>query len=540
MKYKLSMKLLIVLSLTHLALCFKSSSQIWNCNSTEVNSVYICILSNIKLLDHETNVSINGNHKKWYEDTNISRLQFISSTVYYLPPIVCQKFTNLEILDLDNIQLQEVLSQTFFNCTRMRTLLLTRNELAEIGYGIFDRMLNLVEINLAGNKLIHINAFAFYGLSRLRFLYIDKNNLDASQEKFFGLINLRTLSLDLNDFNYLNGNLLDDYPALTTVTFSYNEMVFISEDFFKSNSPLTKLALDNNRLSFMHSSPFNELSHLRILYLQYNQIQYVHRKLFERLINLQELRIDNNLISSIDSQAFVNLSVLKIINLSKNLFSSVNTNPRVPLQHLRALESLDLSFNKIHYLNDDFGLSENVNLKQLTLNNNKIYYIHPNLLRKLQELQIVYLQINQLEVIDSSTFAFNTKMERLFLNNNSLTRIDSDLIANLNKLDRLDFSNNSIDEISSDFLTYLPKIEILRFQGNICISRNFNNNTVQAEDKFFTKCYTNYENRKTITQTMPSISTTPWISLAKSRAITYFQCPIKCQILILFLFSVII
>lgn len=470
-----------------------------------VTNFYTCVLFNASVESIQEEIDIGGKHMPGQKDSNVNRLTADLSIMLHIPPTIFVKFSNLQRLELDNVGLVDIHTRTFFNCTNLEFLNLSKNKLTFILSGTFQRCRNLIEIDLSENNISSIQSDAFMSLMKMKTLILEMNSLGETAEPFKDLISLKTLNLRSNLFICLRDDLIDQLE-LNTLILSDNDLIYIPRHLFKNGYSLTRLELEHNRLTLRDASPFYGLINLRVLYLRFNSIMFIHRTVFSNLFNLRELRLGNNDIVAIDSFAFSSLPNLQILDLSFNVFASVTTNPRLPLRNLIQLTTLDLSFNSIFFLEKGFGLSENINLVNLYLNDNKIYYIYSKLFENLEKLTYLQLSNNELIVLPYEIFSKNFNLRNLFINNNFLTRLDSALFEPINQLIRFDAVNNTIDEIETNFLTAIINVSILRLSGNTCISRNFPNGTA-IEVKFFSTCFENYENRNMESITMPAPTT---------------------------------
>lgn len=94
---------------------------------------------------------------------------------------------------------------------------------------------------------------------------------------------------------------------------------------------------------------------------------------------MERLNLDNNEISEIKRDSFLFLSNLKCLCLSNNKLKIIDSNI---FRGLIELERLFLDNNEINeILNGNFFYSELSKLKELSLFNNKLKHIHPEILR---------------------------------------------------------------------------------------------------------------------------------------------------------------
>ncbi len=194
------------------------------------------------------------------------------------------------------------------------------------------------------------------------------------------------------------------------------------------------------------------------------------------------------------------------LDMSKSGITDLNVlnNVADPL----AVRSIDLSYNKIQYLNshvfgrftnleqlyldhnllEDFykygyqDIFEGLNcLRSLDLSHNKISYLPENLFSCLNNLRKLYLSYNKLTELPtySGFFSENTsiffglnKLEKLTLSNNYLEKFPKNSFLGLKKLKSLYLNNNNLIEFPVDFFGYssvfsgLNDLQILDISGN--------------------------------------------------------------------------
>lgn len=131
-----------------------------------------------------------------------------------------------------------------------------------------------------------------------------------------------------------------------------------------------------------------------------------------------------------------------VIQLSK---SNLRDIPKDLLQISKLLRTLDLSFNRLQQMGDNFNSFEN--LKILKLGNNKIKFISPSI-NKLVKLETLQLENNLLELLPASMENF-TNLKTLNLSSNKFKQFPKQ-ICDLKNIVLLDLSQNEIDSIPDD------------------------------------------------------------------------------------------
>ncbi|TRZ02393.1 hypothetical protein DNTS_027503 [Danionella cerebrum] len=109
--------------------------------------------------------------------------------------------------------------------------------------------LNLLD--LGGNNIKLVENGTFHNLTELRWLYMDKNYLDALMaEMFVGLQNLEYLSLEYNDIQLIMPSTFSPMPNLRVLFLNNNLLKALPVDSFLGVS-LSKISLHNNYFKYL-------------------------------------------------------------------------------------------------------------------------------------------------------------------------------------------------------------------------------------------------------------------------------------------------
>ncbi|KAM0680769.1 hypothetical protein GINT2_001042 [Glugoides intestinalis] len=155
----------------------------------------------------------------------------------------------------------------------------------------------------------------------------------------------------------------------------------------------------------------------------------------------------------------VNLIELSLVNnnikeLQPNLFNN-----------LQKLEYLNLTSNKLtEFPSCVFdGL---VNLKSLWLEDNNIKELQPNIFNNLQKLESLNLSNNKLTEIPSCVFDGLVNLIELWLEHNNIKELQPNIFNNLQKLESLYLSNNKLTEFPEGVLRKLRSLQELSLSKN--------------------------------------------------------------------------
>ena len=90
----------------------------------------------------------------------------------------------------------------FQNLTSLKILELEFNGMTRLPDRLLNGLVNLNELNLAGNRVISFSVSFFMSLASLKTLWLNQNELVTFDEQILnGLINLESVYLNYNKFN---------------------------------------------------------------------------------------------------------------------------------------------------------------------------------------------------------------------------------------------------------------------------------------------------------------------------------------------------
>ncbi|KAM0679485.1 hypothetical protein GINT2_002328 [Glugoides intestinalis] len=139
---------------------------------------------------------------------------------------------------------------------------------------------------------------------------------------------------------------------------------------------------------------------------------------------------------------------LDIIRLMKNI-------KRLDITGIKELEKIpDLLFDDL------------TNLESLSLVNNNIKELQPNLFNNLQKLEYLNLSKNKLTELPSCVFDGLVNLKSLRLEDNNIKELQPNLFNNLQKLKSLNLSSNKLTEIPEGILSELGSLQELDLSKN--------------------------------------------------------------------------
>lgn len=233
-----------------------------------------------------------------------------------------------------------------------------------------DRYPSLITtVNITGGQS-HIAGYDFIGQRQsLENISIVGNNIPTFPSHAFSLLTLKNLDLRRNNIMYLGLHPFDN-STIQDLNLNENSISSLLKTTFATN--ISRIRLAKNRVSFMEAQCFP--NSLVSLDLSYNLLYDIDRGHFSNLENLIELFLSNNHLLNVD---FTN-------------------------SKLKALETLDLSFNQITNVNEASFVAL-MNLKFLNLTKNEIKRMSPATLEIFARLKILDVSFNRF-----SNFPYNS------------------------------------------------------------------------------------------------------------------------------------
>ena len=177
----------------------------------------------------------------------------------------------------------------------------------------------LMSLSLNDNLLTMLPKNVFMGLSKLRVLYLDGNQITSLQQPFKKLHSLEDL--------HLGRNRLRDIPPKT----------------FAGLSKLKSLAMGANTLGTLPGGVFKDLASLAILWLDDCRLESLPANVFAGLHGLEKLVISSNYLRSLPVGIFRGLAQLRFLNLQHNPMDSLPVDVYVDLVAELAKRPLGIS-----------------------------------------------------------------------------------------------------------------------------------------------------------------------------------------------------
>ncbi|XP_019875030.2 leucine-rich repeat-containing protein 15-like [Aethina tumida] len=181
---------------------------------------------------------------------------------------------------------------------------------------------------------------------------------------------------------------------------------------------------------------------------------------FTKMPKLEQLVLSSNKLEVIPQGVFNNLN-LKQIYLNENRIAKIEAGA---FENDNNLRKLSFRYNNIKRLQPE--TFNNLNLEQLTLSHNKISTLNKNDLGVLPALTVLHLDNNRLTTFLSDSLSHPQRLEILWLHNNSINVLFSYMFQELKSLKLLNLGSNGITMIEPRTFEKIPLINNLILFNN--------------------------------------------------------------------------
>ena len=259
------------------------------------------------------------------------------------PPPAWKNCTRLRSLDLSYNQLQNLSNGVFEELTKLQELNINHNQIGQIDHYVFDPVPNLHTLSLEGNRLTELNSSWFDSLLHLKTLSADSNEISTLYSDTFGhLKSLNSLSLRDNHIRTLEKAAFSGLDQLQSLYLDDNYLSSIPARIFSGFKGLKVLSLNKNPVVNLPLDSFSQI-HVTEIHLSYMPfLQSVEAAAFHILPNLLRLEMhDNQELVYIDEDAFLNVQNLQLLRMHGNALQGLSSNIANALPNLEELTLYD-------------------------------------------------------------------------------------------------------------------------------------------------------------------------------------------------------
>lgn len=180
-----------------------------------------CTLKNVRYIPGKGLKFSNNTNEIAYHKM---RITFADSSVETVPQIF-YTFTNLEILEMNNVGLRNIFPASFQRASNLRVFHAYGNKITQLDAHSFIEAPQLEYLDLSRNKISNINVNSFRGCGRLKELSLIDNKISIIDEQTFApLKNLTWIWLDGNEIRIISLNLLVHNQNLIGINLNNNEI----------------------------------------------------------------------------------------------------------------------------------------------------------------------------------------------------------------------------------------------------------------------------------------------------------------------------
>lgn len=251
---------------------------------------------------------------------------------------------------------------------------------------------------------------------------------------------------DIYQESYLPKNVFARLKSIKELRIEQCKLVELPDSIFYGLSALEKLKVQTKNLDWSVSKILN-----------------LHPYTMNGLKELQELDLGDSNVIALPENFLCPMTNLKVLNLTRNRIRSTDSLGLVNKSCSNALEitSLDLSFNEIEVIPENWGVSKLRRLNHLYLQNNNISQLSGEAFAGLHSLNVLNLSFNNLETLPENLLAGCRELHEIHLQNNELYELPRGLFHRLEQLLVLDLSRNQLSSHHVDESTFAGLIRLI-------------------------------------------------------------------------------
>jgi Leucine-rich repeat (LRR) protein len=317
-------------------------------------------------------------------------------------------------------------------------------------------------LQINNTRSVEISTGAFATLNTLPDLRINNASIRVIQPGAFdGLKYLYKLSLKQNKISIIGADTFNGLSVLQELDLSFNNIANVNEKAFAGLEKLRRLTLQNNFVVNLSPKTFQRLSQLLILDLSFNKLVNTDSQLFGQLSNLETLLLNDNNLKRFDGNTIINNTKLEKVYINNNYLSVLNN---------LSFPNSSLTLNASHNLIQSLSFSKPCDMKIIDLSANGIMIMKAIAFKNVTVEQL-YLDQNYLGLnsFGSDTFSNLQGLKVLSLSDNQITQLDPNLFKKNNRLETLNLAKNNLR--SSNLLNLPVSLNKLNLSSNFFDSR---------------------------------------------------------------------
>jgi Leucine rich repeat len=166
----------------------------------------------------------------------------------FLPKNLSKTFPSLKVVEIIGCAIKLVTISDFSDLPNLIDLNLAFNKIGYVESGAFDKLTKLEELRLNRNAIEHLNGEMFKFNTNLRKIDLSDNRIRLLEEKLFeSLVNLNKIFLSRNRFDVIPLDLFKNNRKLEMIWLLGNHLKRISLKLFEDKPSLSDINLLSNR-----------------------------------------------------------------------------------------------------------------------------------------------------------------------------------------------------------------------------------------------------------------------------------------------------
>lgn len=355
------------------------------------------------------------------------------------------------------------------SCKTLRNLDLSYNFIKSVSLKQFQRLNNLVSLNLSQNNLENLDICHDESTPRMELVYlnISQNMLTRLYKgQFACLKKLQILSLENNNINIIEDLSFDGLSHLSILNLKNNNLFTISNSTFANLFSLTHLNLYENTIYEHGSKVFKDLKKLQELMMTYDVDDFIEwincfsLPLTHLMAKTKYMMFESEFYHGFSQLQVLELDVLEIFAncSSQYVFRKVN---KLYLKNIRQYECFMpethplLSFTNLERL---YYSGSSQDFSDITLNS-------------LKDVPLKFLYLEDTERLIKNgrlkvhkLFQGLSKLKVLHLQNSGINNLDSkDMFIDLHQMEFLVIENQDIEEVNEAAFESMPNLKYIYF-----------------------------------------------------------------------------